>query len=171
MSNKCLITVESCAFVRLLRWVSFLIMKFKVKDIYFYIILKKKGVKIMLDFSKGKFHKYRLSEVKFSDIETEISPLLTIKEEVLAVFKAGRDYVLFTTKRLLTVDKENGRKTDFTSIPYTSIDLFAVETAGWMDRDAELDIFVKGMGKFCFEFDRSTSMAQICHYIAESKFN
>ena len=125
----------------------------------------------MLDFSKGKFHKYRLSEVKYSEIEKEIAPLITSKESILATFNAGRDYVLFTTKRLLTVDKENGRKTDFTSIPYSSIEVFAVETAGWADRDAELDIFVKGMGKFCFEFDRSTSMANICLYIAESKFN
>lgn len=125
----------------------------------------------MLDFSKGKFHKYRLSEVPYSEVEKVISPLLTNKETVLGVFKAGRDYALFTTKRLLAIDNENGRKTDFTSIPYTSIDVFAVETAGWLDRDAELDIYIKGLGKYCFEFDRATSMATICNYIAESKFN
>ena len=62
----------------------------------------------MLDFGKGKFHKYRLSEVKYSEIEKEIAPMLTDKETVLATFNAGRDYVLFTTKRLLTMDKENG---------------------------------------------------------------
>ena len=100
-----------------------------------------------------------------------MTPLLTSSEKVLGVFKAGRDYALFTTKRLLGVDKENGKKTDYTSIPYSSIDVFSVETAGWMDRDAELDIYVKGLGKYCFEFDRATSMAQICNYIAESKFN
>ncbi len=125
----------------------------------------------MLDFSKGKFHKYRLSESKYSEVEREIAPMLTSKESVLAVFNAGRDYVLFTTKRLITMDKENGKKTDFTSIPYTSIDVFAVENAGWLDRDAELDIYVKGLGDFCFEFDRAASMAEICKYIAESKFN
>lgn len=124
----------------------------------------------MLDFSRGKFHRYRLSEVDYSKFEREISPLLTAEETVLATFEAGRDGVLFTTKRLITIDHENGRKTDFTSIPYTSIDVFAVETAGWMDRDAELDIFIKGIGKFCFEFDRSTSMAAICNHISVSKF-
>jgi hypothetical protein len=69
------------------------------------------------------------------------------------------------------MDKENGRKTDFTSIPYSSIDVFSVENAGWLDRESELDIFVKGMGKFCFEFDRAASMATICKHISVSKFD
>lgn len=125
----------------------------------------------MLDFSKGKFHKYRLSEVDFSEFKVGVAPLLTDKETVLATFKAGRDGVIFTTKRLITIDNENGRKTDYTSIPYTSIDVFAVETAGILDREAELDIFVKGLGKFCFEFDRAASMATICNHISVSKFD
>lgn len=125
----------------------------------------------MLDFEKGKFHKYRLSEVDYSEFKEDVSPLLTNKEEHLATFKAGRDGVVFTTKRLIAVDKESRRKTDITSIPYTSIDLFSVETAGWMDRDAELDIYIKGIGEYCFEFDRSTSMTEICNYISTSKFN
>lgn len=124
----------------------------------------------MLDFSKGKFHRFRLSEVKYSEFEKDVAPMLTDKESVLATFKAGRDGVLFTTKRLITVDKENGRKTDFTSIPYSTIDIFAVETAGFADFDAELDIFIKGIGKYCFEFDRSSSMGAICHHISVSKF-
>lgn len=125
----------------------------------------------MLNFSKGKFHAYRLGEVRYSEIEKEISPLITPHESVLAAFKAGRDYVLFTTKRMITMDKENGRKTDFTSIPYSSIDVFAVETAGIMDRDAELDIYIKGLGKFCFEFGGATSMATICQHISVAKFD
>ena len=125
----------------------------------------------MLEFSKGKFHKYRLSEVNFSEFEKGITPLLAEGETVLVTFKAGRDGVVFTTKRLITIDNQNGRKTDYTSIPYTSIDVFSVENAGWMDLDAELDIFIKGIGKFCFEFNRVASMASICKYMSMCKFN
>lgn len=125
----------------------------------------------MLDFSRGKFHKYRLSEVNFKEFSDNVTPILTENENVLGTFKAGRDGVVFTTKRLVAVDNENGRKTDITSIPYSCIDVFSVETAGWMDRDAELDIFIKGIGKYCFEFDRSTSMAAICKHISACKFN
>ena len=124
----------------------------------------------MLDFSKGKFHRYRLSEVKYSEFEQGVTPILSDVETVLGTYKAGRDGVVFTTKRLITIDNQNGRKTDYTSIPYTSIDVFSVENAGWMDWEAELDIFIKGIGKFCFEFDRAASMADICRYISISKF-
>ena len=124
----------------------------------------------MLDFSKGKFHNYRLSEVDFSVFQEEITPLLINTESVLGTFKAGRDGVLFTTKRLITIDKQGIKKTDFTSIPYSSIDVFSVETAGFLDRDAELDICVKGLGNICFEFDRAASMAVICKYISICKF-
>ena len=124
----------------------------------------------MLDFSKGKFHNYRLSEVAFSEFQAEVTPLLIDAESVLGTFKAGRDGVLFTTKRLITIDKQGGKKTDFTSIPYSSIDVFSVETAGFLDRDAELDISVKGLGRFCFEFDRAASMPIICKYISVCKF-
>ncbi|MBR5500815.1 MAG: PH domain-containing protein [Clostridia bacterium] len=125
----------------------------------------------MLDFRKGTFHKYRLSEVSYSDYESDVAPLLTDKETVLSTFRAGRDGVVFTTKRLITIDRESGRKTDITSIPYSSIDLFSIENAGWMDRDAELDLCIKSVGKFRFEFDRSTSMATVCKHISICKFN
>ena len=125
----------------------------------------------MLDFGKGKFHRYRLSEVDFEEFSYNVTPILIEDEKILGTFKAGRDGVVFTTKRLVAIDNETGRKTDITSIPYSCIDVFAVETAGWLDRDAELDIFIKGIGKYCFEFDRSTSMAVICKHISACKFN
>lgn len=125
----------------------------------------------MLDFGKGKFHKYRLSKVDFSKFKDAVSPILTDKEEILSTFEAGRDGVVFTTKRLITVDNENRGKTDITSIPFSCIDVFSVENAGWADRDAELDIFIKGIGKYTFEFDRDASMTTICQNISIAKFN
>lgn len=62
--------------------------------------------------------------------------------------------MLFTPRRVLFVDyKRNllsGRKTEFTSVPYTSISHFAVITPGWGtklmgikvgDHDAELKLW------------------------------
>ncbi|MBO5247840.1 MAG: PH domain-containing protein [Clostridia bacterium] len=125
----------------------------------------------MLDFGKGRFHRYRLSEVKFQEFEKEVTPLLTEKEDVLSTYKAGRDGVVFTTKRLITIDNEGRGKTDITSIPFSCIDIFSVENAGWMDRDAELDLFIKGIGKYTFEFDRDASMVNICKHISIAKFH
>ena len=124
----------------------------------------------MLDFSREKFHKYRLSEVPFSEFEAGVAVWLLEGENVLAAFKAGRDGVVFTTNRLITIDNHSSRQTDYTSIPYTSIDVFSVDTAGAGDRETELDILIKGVGKFGFEFDKATSIGAICKYISVCKF-
>ena len=43
-------------------------------------------------------------------------------------------------------------KRNFTSIPYSRIQMYSVETAGTMDFDSELTVWVAGMGEFKFEF-------------------
>lgn len=49
-----------------------------------------------------------------------------------------------------------GKKKDFTSLPYSKIQAFSVETAGTFDMDSELEIYFSGLGKVKFEFaDRS----------------
>jgi hypothetical protein len=39
-----------------------------------------------------------------------------------------------------------GKKRDFTSLPYSKIQAFSVETAGHFDLDAELDLWFSGVG-------------------------
>ncbi len=43
------------------------------------------------------------------------------------------------------------KEKDFTSMPYSKIQLFSVETAGTFDRDAELELWFSGAGKVKFE--------------------
>ncbi|KIA99315.1 MULTISPECIES: PH domain-containing protein [Flavobacterium] len=70
--------------------------------------------------------------------------LLTDNEEIELGFKLIRDTFIFTTKRLILVDKQGltGSKTEYKSISYKSITRFSVETAGTFDLDAELKIWV-----------------------------
>ena len=53
---------------------------------------------------------------------------------------------VFTNKRLILVDKQGitGSKVDYQSIPYSSITKFSKESAGLLDLDAELKIWVRG---------------------------
>lgn len=44
-----------------------------------------------------------------------------------------------------------GQKVDYTSIPYSKIQPFSVETAGTLDLDCELEVDVSGLGKVRFE--------------------
>jgi hypothetical protein len=70
--------------------------------------------------------------------------LLTNDEEIELGFKLIRDTFIFTTKRLILVDKQGitGSKTEYKSISYKSITRFSIETAGTFDLDAELKIWV-----------------------------
>ena len=74
----------------------------------------------------------------------EYSQLLIDGEEIEMGFKLIRDTFIFTTKRLILVDKQGltASKTEYKSISYKSISRFSVETAGTFDLDAELKIWV-----------------------------
>lgn len=53
-----------------------------------------------------------------------------------------RDYVVFTNKRLIACNVQGitGSKKDFTSLPYSKLQAFSIETAGTLDMDAELTL-------------------------------
>ncbi|MFF3847279.1 PH domain-containing protein [Streptomyces sp. NPDC002328] len=78
--------------------------------------------------------------------QQEYARLLGQGERVHAAYLLIRDTILLTDRRLLLVDKQGitGKKVEYHSIPYRSITHFAVETAGTLDLDAELKIWVSG---------------------------
>jgi hypothetical protein len=86
------------------------------------------------------------SEVSIEKISQEFQPILVPGEQIEKAYKLIRDMFVFTNKRLILVDKQGitGSKVDYTTIPYTSINKFAKESAGLMDLDAELKIWVRG---------------------------
>mmetsp|Transcript_30726 Transcript_30726/g.68037 ORF Transcript_30726/g.68037 Transcript_30726/m.68037 type:complete len:766 (+) Transcript_30726:217-2514(+) len=61
-------------------------------------------------------------------------------ERVEMAFKSRRDTVLLTSKRLILIDYKgmSGKKVEFTSIPWTTVQAFGVSTAGSFDRDSEV---------------------------------
>ena len=86
------------------------------------------------------------SEADIRGTEKDLQKILIANERVEQAYKVIRDLMVFTTKRLIIVDKQGvtGKKTDYHSIPYKTITHFSVETAGTFDLDAELNIWVSG---------------------------
>ncbi len=86
------------------------------------------------------------SDVDLETVRRDLEPMLLPDEAVEVAFVIVRDLVVFTDRRVVFVDKQGmtGRKRAFHSIPYRSITMFTVETAGRFDADAELTIFVSG---------------------------
>ena len=86
------------------------------------------------------------SEVSIDKIRQEFQPVLVTGESIEKAYRIIRDMFVFTNKRLILVDKQGitGSKVDYISIPYASIIKFSKESAGLMDLDAELKIWIKG---------------------------
>jgi hypothetical protein len=59
-----------------------------------------------------------------------------------------------------------GKKKDFSSLPYSKITAFSVETAGVFDLDGELDLWFSGLGHVRFEFSGKCDIVQIGQLIA-----
>jgi len=120
----------------------------------------------VIDFANGSV--FKLSPAKPEDIGPAVAPLLIGGEEIVACFKAERDFVVFTNKRLIAVNVQGltGKKRDFTSLPYAKVQAFSVETAGTFDLDAELELWFSGLGKVRLEFRGSADIRQLGQIIA-----
>lgn len=84
------------------------------------------------------------NEVKKEDLLKEYGNLLIEGESIEIGFKLIRDTFIFTSKRLILIDKQGltGSKIEYKSISYKSISRFSVESTGTFDLDAELKIWV-----------------------------
>lgn len=109
------------------------------------------------------------AQISPQELEAEFRPILIDGEEIVGAFKIVRDLVVFTQVRMILTDKQGitGKKVDYHSIPYKSITMFAVETAGTFDMDAELKIWVSGYaGPIKKEFKKGTDVIQIQKLLA-----
>ncbi|MBK5963363.1 helicase [Thiocystis minor] len=84
------------------------------------------------------------SSVDLGKITKQLEPILADAETVELAFQLIRDQFVFTSKRLILIDKQGltGKKVEYLSIPYKSINRFSIETAGHFDLDAEMKLWV-----------------------------
>ncbi|MDQ2585327.1 PH domain-containing protein [Saccharothrix yanglingensis] len=106
----------------------------------------------MIDFEKQSV--FKLAPCRPEDIASQVSPILIQGEQIVSCFKTVRDFVVFTNKRIVAVNVQGmtGRKKDFTTLPYSRVQVFSIETAGTFDMDSELDLWFSGLGKVRLEF-------------------
>lgn len=92
-------------------------------------------------------------------------------ETIEKAYQLIRDLFVFTSKRLILVDKQGvtGKKIEFLSIPYSKITKFSKESAGHFDLDAELKIWVGSESTpIAKEFNRSVNINEV--YAVLSKY-
>ena len=122
---------------------------------------------LMIDFQNASFAK--LKEVNYSDFSDLIDPILVEGESIIGTYRGIRDGVVFTSKRIVTINIQGmtGKKKDLTSLPYSKVQAFSVETAGVLDLDSELELWFSGLGKVKLEFSSKTNISLICKNISD----
>ena len=120
----------------------------------------------MIDFSNAEYLKLR--PVDNATFHAEVAPLMIVGESIVATFQTVRDGLMFTNKRIMAINVQGirGKKKDFTSLPYSKVQAFSVETAGTFDLDSELELWFSGLGKVRFEFTTKADVAAICRMIS-----
>ena len=120
-----------------------------------------------IDFSNKKI--FKLKQEDSINGQKAIGGLLIQDEVIVGSYVSMRDRVIFTNKRIISVNVQGftGSKVDYTSVPYNRIQYYSIETAGSIDLDSELDIFLTGGINIRFEFFGNNNIIEIGKTISE----
>ena len=78
----------------------------------------------MIDFNKNSV--WNLKPISIDEVRKEVTILLISGESVVAAFKTIRDQLVFTNKRIISIDVQGltGARKSFASLPYSKIQFF-----------------------------------------------
>lgn len=110
------------------------------------------------------------SEIDGDRLDHLLESVLVPGEQVAKAYKLVRDLFVFTTRRLIVVDKQGvtGKKVALLTIPYARITKFAKESAGHFDLDAELKVWVGSDPEpVCIDFGRNGSADEAYRFLSE----
>ena len=90
---------------------------------------------------------------------------------VISAFKTIRDQLIFTNKRIISVDVQGltGTRKSYTSLPYSKIQFFTIQTPGFAEiiPDAELNIMFTNGFTERFEFKGNVDIGRIGRMISQ----
>ena len=114
---------------------------------------------------------FNLKPIPLENVRSEVRGLLIGGEECVAAFQTIRDQLVFTNKRIISIDVQGitGKRKSYASMPYSRIQYFAIQTAGFLEiiPDSELFILFSNGMKAKFEFKGDTDIGRIGRLISE----
>lgn len=87
---------------------------------------------------------FNLKPIDISDVRNDVNGLLIPEEEIIAAFRTVRDQLIFTNKRIISVDIQGvtGKRKSFTTMPFSKIQYFTIQTPGFMEIIPDSEIFI-----------------------------
>lgn len=107
----------------------------------------------MFNFSNSVF---KLRSISESDVIKDIRTFMLPGENIVSAFRSGRNQVGFTDKRIIALDVKGitGSRKEFSTLPYSKIVHFTVQTPGFLEfnNDSELVVAYPNGALIQFEF-------------------
>lgn len=113
---------------------------------------------------------FDLRPINISEVRNDIYGLLLEDEEILSAFKTVRDQLVFTTKRIISIDVQGitGKRKSFSSMPYSKIQFFSIQTPGFIELVPDSELFLMFTNGFTakFEFKGGVDIGEIGRMIS-----
>lgn len=123
----------------------------------------------MINFQKGKV--IRLKAVSSDTVMKEAAKLLMPDEYIAACFRTVRDHLIFTNKRLISIDVQGltGTRRSYSTMPYKMVQFFTVQTPGLVELvpDAEMVLHFANGYVCTFQFHANVNIMELQRLISQ----
>lgn len=114
---------------------------------------------------------WNLKPISVDAVRSEVNGLLVRDEEVVVAFQTIRDQLVFTNKRIISIDVQGltGKRKSFSIMPYSKIQYFSIQTPGFGELIPDSELFVVFSDSFTarFEFKGNVDIGKIGRVISE----
>lgn len=114
---------------------------------------------------------FNLKPIALENVRNEVAALLIDGEQTILAFQTIRDQLVFTNKRIISIDVQGitGKRKSFSSMPYSKIQFFSVQTQGFAEifPDSELYLMFSNGFTATFEFKGSVDIGAIGRLISQ----
>lgn len=110
-----------------------------------------------------------LKAIDLKNVRAEVKDLMMEDEKMICAFETIRDQVLFTSNRIFVINVKGitGKKIAYFSYPYSKIQYYGIETAGFLDIDSELILTFSNGHILQFDFKSNVDIKMINSIISK----
>ena len=117
----------------------------------------------MINFNSNSI--FNLTPIPVESVRNELNGLLIDGEYIVDAFKTIRDQLVFTNKRIIAIDVQGitGKRKSFSSMPYSKVQFFSIQTAGFLEIFPDNELYLHFSNGFSakFEFKGRTNICEI----------
>ena len=123
----------------------------------------------MINFNKNSA--WDLVPIDLGQVHNEVDGLLINGEDMVMAFRTVRDQLIFTNMRIISIDVQGitGKRRSFTSMPYSKVQFFSIQTPGFIELVPDSELFLHFTNGFeaTFEFKGRVDIGEIGRMISE----